>query len=850
MPPRPFAADLSRTTSYICQSCLSGLRGHSTTITTTTTTATSAAANPQPWLLAAARSYSSRSNASRSLLSPPDGAEQPLNVRYFNEEQPGEYRQLPNGVEFGKASGGLHTNIVTAIDDLEQQMANTVNMLQRMEKQEGMQDKADELRRQFKKTLRIQYKGKTGPEAEQYGLLKIAGFGGGPRQRPIANLNKFLARESVVRGGIPKQKDLVECWKFYSAARKTLATSWASVPREVWDFLWMVLSWEGSGVENVNRMRHIYVLTKDMQAAGLTLRDSQQLLAIEAMFIEGWQDEAIEAWKKAVVTLGSKPETFKNYWELGVRMCCLRGDVDRAQRAADTLLKSSASADEPPAARILFPIIRALAVKEATTEQAWAAYQQLRELLGDDMKIEDYDEVITSFLVGNCVEHGLQAFVDMMFSDAIDIRGRTKLPTVVSNHFFTGKWLKRLIGAGDLDGAYKVVVYLQRKGVASSPIQLNGLIGAWIRSETAENLDKAENLAWSMIRARVEYVQMRKRTAEMHVPIRFYDPSPQIQPSPVATTGEEGEQPGIVETEDFTPPTHFRSATRASSETFSLLAENYAARGMHDRLQDLWAVLEQAEIGTSSFMMNQLIRSYAQNSQPDEALGLYERLVTRDRRVRPDAHTYLALFNSLSVNRLIVRDKDLSVIDAKNSRRFFAEMVRASWVFDSLDTYNILPRTVLFSMLKAKDYIAMIVAARAMRYLFDFSPSEALLIELASGTATLRVQSKRNMEKIMEGTKTIRGLMAEHRRGLVERGEVDAGEGGAIRLNEEQKATELGAVLEKLIMVKAGAQEVEFRRVQPILEETAREMGVFEVVVRRDEEWIERCKKVVRREVD
>ncbi|KAK3936063.1 hypothetical protein QBC46DRAFT_395931 [Diplogelasinospora grovesii] len=829
MPPRPFPVDLGRTSSYICQSCLSSLRGGLKQQPWIPRLHSQAARKPLPpaqYSTSAARLGTSRvatpsKETQKAAAQSRDDAEHeeeeeeppshPVEIKYFNEDRPGHYRRIRDGSDFGGVSGGLDAEIETAINELEQQMVNTVQMLQLMEKQ-GQQDKADELRKQFKKTLRVQYKGKTGPEGETYGLLQIPGFSG-QRRRPIAQLNQFLGRESVVKGGIPKPKDVADCWKYYSAARKTLSTSWGNVPREVWDFLWMVLSWEGP--ENPNRMHHIYVLAKDMQSAGVVLRDSQQLLAIEAMFIEGWQEPAIEAWKKAVVTLGSKPDTFRAYWELGVRMLCLHGDVERAQRAADTLLKAAQEAKADADARILIPIIRALATKEPASEQAWESYRRLRRLLGPSITIEDYDEVIACFLAGNCVEHGLQAFVDMMFSNAIDIRGKTKLPAAVSNQFFVGKWLKRLIGAGDLDGAYKVVVYLQAKGITASPIQLNGLIGAWLRSETAENLGKAESLAWKMIQSRLRYVTLRRRESQLSGPIRLYDNSGL---SPVA---EEEELPYTA---------------KATAETFSLLAENYCQRGLHDRLQDLWEVFKQAEINTTTFMMNQLIKSHTQNSHPEEAVRFY-RTMTQDQKVRPDGHTFLALFNTLSVNRLVTRDASLAEQDINAGRQFFSEMVTANWVLDDEDILIHLPRTILFSMLKAKDFAGMAIASRAMRELFSFIPTEALLIELAVGSNTLRVQTKRNMERILEGSRTIERLIKKHRRDV---GQEDEN----VLMTPEQKATELTQVLEQLIMLKAGAQDADPKEVRPLLEAAASEMGVYDVVVKKDPNAIARHRKI------
>ncbi|KAJ4295689.1 hypothetical protein N0V88_004391 [Collariella sp. IMI 366227] len=825
MPPRPFTFDLTRRGSYVCKACLDTLRP---------------AVNARPWLPLARQSSSSISRKTQPTpLAPnkdkgqafPDPEQlqrvleeelehtpstpslDPLDVKYFQQQASGKLRRLRDNDEFAVASGGMDSEIEETIDKLEKQMVDTLKMLNRMEKG-GRKDKADELRNRFKRTIRLQYKGKTGPEGEQYGLLRIAGFSG-PRQRTVANLNAFLARDSVVIGGIPKPGDLAACWKFYSAARKTLATAWENVPKEVWDFLWMTLSYEGEGVENPNRMQHLYILAKDMQAAGVPLRDSQQLLSIEAMFIEGWEVEAIEAWKKAVVMLGAKPETFTDYWELGVRMCALHGDTERAQRAADTLLKSS----QPPNAHILVPIIRAQAAKKATVDQAWESYRDMRTLLGESMTIEDYDEIIAIFLTSDRVEYALQAFVDMMLSGTVDIRGKTRLPMRVGNHFFIGKWLKRLIGVGDLEGAYKVVVFVQSKGIIASAVQLNGLIGAWLRSGAADNVEKADALAWSMIQARLDFVKMRHRRDVVQV----YDP----YSTPMTTEQTEGEP-------------KFVCHTRATAETFSLLAENYCSRRLHTRLKELFEVLKKAEIGPTSYLMNQLIRSHSQNGEVQEAVNLYHTM-TWEQHIPADGHTFLTLFNSLSVNRLIQRDPTLSKQDITSGRGFFKDMVETNWTFDTPEIFAQLPRTILFTMLKTKDYAGMMVAARAMREIFAFHPTENLLLELASGLGSLQVKSKRNMERVMGGRRTIEGLMKRHRMELIKDGHPGD------EMSEEEKITELHVVLEQFIVLKAGAQDVDPKEMHPAIEEAAREMGVYDIVLARDAEQTAKRRKLNRK---
>ncbi|KAK0672900.1 hypothetical protein QBC41DRAFT_313033 [Cercophora samala] len=824
MPPRNFSLDLGRTSNYVCKSCLAHLRPvHS---------------QPPQWLArqaSTARSLRSRTRkpAATALKDKdPDPAEiqrmlaedlfngseaqSNLDIKYYSENiKTGERKSLQTNDEFGEDSTGLDHEVLSSIEDLEKRMLDTLKLINTMEK-EGKKEKAAQLRKQFKTTIRAQYKGKVGPEGEAYGVLRIPGFSG-PRNRVVEELNIFLAREKVLEKGVPSHKDLAECWKFYSSARKALATDWDKVPREVWDFLFMVLSFDSR--DNPNRMQHIYVLAKDMQAAKVPLSDTQQLLAIEAMFIEGWEAEAIDAWKRAVVTIGSNRETFKPYYELGVRMCALHGDTERAQQAVDTLLKST----HPPNPRIIIPIVRALAAKESMLDEAWERYQDMRTLLGDTMTIEDYDEIIASFLTVGAVEQALQAFVDMMFSEAINIRGRDRLPMAVGNHFFTGKWLKRLIGAGDLDGAYKVVTFLQKKGIITAPVQLNGLIAAWMRSGAAENVEKAEKVAWQMIQARLDFVELRKRESVSN--LTLYNPLPNAIDE--QQQGDEAES---------------KCLTRATAETFSLLAENYCSRRLHDRLQELFRVLDQAEIMPTTFLMNQLIRSYSQAGEARKALNLYNRL-SDEIGVQPDGHTFLTMFNSLSVNRLIKRIPSLSEQDVSTGRELFKDMVQAKWEFDTPELFGQLPRTILFSMFKAKDWVGAIVACRAMRQIFGFHPTDALLVELVSGIGSLQVKTKRNTLRLTEGSRIIERIKHGYRKELIEQGH--PGE----EMTSEELVEENHAVFEQIVFMKAKVRQVVLEDLNKWVGEASKEMGVYDIVVKGDQEVIRECMKFDRQAI-
>ncbi len=62
---------------------------------------------------------------------------------------------------------------------------------------------------------------------------------------------------------------------------------------------------------------------------------------------------------------------------------------------------------------------------------------------------------------------------------------------------------------------------------------------------------------------------------------------------------------------------------KANRKTFSIMAENYKARGLHNRPKKLWVAFKEAEIATHAFMMKQLLESYVLNGDPQGAREIY-----------------------------------------------------------------------------------------------------------------------------------------------------------------------------------------------------------------------------------
>ncbi|KAF5023598.1 hypothetical protein F66182_4356 [Fusarium sp. NRRL 66182] len=595
------------------------------------------------------------------------------------------------------------------------------------------------------------------------------------QRKKVARLNTVLARTArdLRRGVRLTTKTVQGVYKAYHSARLSLAHGWSHVPLEVWDLLWKVFSADES--VNIHRLSHIALLTRDMSEAKVTLNPAQQLLTIEAVFVEGWESKAAENWKRCMSTLGDEnAETFQEFWELGVRMYCRMGNLDQAQRAINKLIQNQM---DP---RILMPFIRTWSElgTEEGQEKAWNAYRQLRELLGTDMKLADYDQVISYFLTTHQTENALYAFVDMMSDGKIDLKQQKKMPSVVANKFFFGKWLKRLIGAGDLNGAHSVVEFMGQKGIEASPIQLNGLIGAWQRAGGAEDLEKADQMAWGMIKTRIEFVKARENGK----------PS-QDKPSHKASTSP---------------------LPRATLETFSLLAENYRLRDLHDRLLMLWEAFREAEMRADSFVINQLLESYIQAGQSKEALDLYHTLVT-EKGVEPDPYTFSALWKTIAINRLHA-SAGIIPAQAEAARAMFSETVKFRHVFQPEGMDGQLARKILHTFRRINDNAGFVVALTTLRQIFGFLPPETLVLEMVLQTTKLSWDLPAHRRRLMHAKRNLDyGLLAW-------------AEGDESRLQGDSRGEALFEYLQKLYWPAAGDESIK----RQLFIEAATQMGVYE----------------------
>ncbi|KFY24398.1 hypothetical protein V493_05257 [Pseudogymnoascus sp. VKM F-4281 (FW-2241)] len=550
-------------------------------------------------------------------------------------------------------------------------------------------------------------------------------------QAYISRLNEALEKASVV-----PLKHRKELWRWYSLSRKTLCAAWGEVPMSTWELLWKELSVEA--LDNPDRMAHVIQLANDMEAANRPLKPEQILLYIEALFVEGNQKDALARWEATRPSLTLVESTAIQYWSLGVVMLAKSKQPARAQEAADVLLNDLKAVKE---SRVLIPLIRTWSEypDNSAIQIAWALYVRLKFWMGSSMEMQDYDAVAGIFLTTNRTDLALAVFKDMMLTgdpvaksyDSLALYPRfvgmkgtrplesfqlgpeetswirsnpiTVLPPKFRNKFFFGSWIKKLVGDNEVDWASQVVELMSHRDIKPDATYLNGIIGAWFRSGSAENQTKGTALAWKMIAARLEFVRHRanRYTSNLEGPVRArFDQTSK---------------------DDFIRPSSIAVSAQASQETFSVLIQHYQQLGQKDRVQELLGAIKAAEIKPNTAFLNNLLELGTAMHHRPWVWSLYVRFVEQE-KVVPSQYTFALLWKSMKdhVDPLINRAK----AGYPSPRFLFSEMNKSStWKNEKLarEMYD----QIILCFGLADDQIGTAVALRAMQKLYGMYPNEA-----------------------------------------------------------------------------------------------------------------------------
>ena len=633
-----------------------------------------------------------------------------------------------------------------------------------------------------------------------------------------------------------------DLWHTYFRYRHTIRSCLEVIPSSVWDELWDEC--RVGIVSNMDRMKRVKILGEDMSSANMPLDPTRNLLYIEAIFISGDRKIAVKEWE----TLQQASEDTIHsveFYELGVRMYCQMGDVERACRIAEV---SGSHGQKPGHFRTLLPIIQALlsSKDKLSVQRAWALYIRMQYSSGSQMTMEDYDVVTSMFLAANEPDLALGAFKDMMLTGSTSApsqnspaqyvkvmgvnqlvsmsieereldwessRTLANLPAQFNNRFFFGSWIKKLIGEGKLDAAKQVFDLMQDRRMKPDSKHMNGLIGAWFRQGHEKSRILAEGLAWKMIRARLQFVESRNAASAYKLanPMR------------------------VVVTDDLESNEHLSLVPSATIETFAILIEQYRRRQKPGLIPNLLNAMRNAQIRPSTYFLNQLLLCHRRANEAGLAWDTYYTL-SRSNGARPDLDTYGILWNLMKkATNPVTGSYPQRIVTC---RRLFADMMeRGGEDGLSQETYN----AIILSFSQMSDQAGIAVALRALQFRFGMYPNmettRTIVLHLArlgltddTGTRPKRVNLKSPLlkQRLAKVTGILEMFRDQRVEGLLQQGIVFD------ELDDDAKAEEMLLLISDLLRhvahSKISAEERHDYNVTIASKTAAEQMGVPDCV--------------------
>ena len=578
----------------------------------------------------------------------------------------------------------------------------------------------------------------------------------------LRNLNETIYRASSKLPSPLENRDVrKKLWQAYARCKAFLPPFLHLIPDRAWEVLFVS---QEIGLSNGDpHWAQLATLTEDKLKAGKQLNKYERMLYVWALRNEGRQEEAVSQWKELKNCLGDDEEASDGYELLGVRLFASEGDPEKAENISSSFLRKGPQKES----RILIPIIEAWAQRgdDVGFKHAWVLYLQLKERLGANITMDDYDNVILSFLNSGRADLGLAVFKDMMLTgqksdqgsielyskslgfmtkidpsvitvealNKIALTGLTTLPRRFHNKFFFGKWISKLLSIGATDAAASVIELMYERGIRPDSKHLNGIIGAWLRTGTDRNREKAAQMAWAMVYERIDLIKKRQKAKKVESP----------------------------EVPDFQPPSiplHLRrTVAPATIETMCLLLQHYTRRSQDTNVQLVLDALSATEMEPNTYFINHLMYLDLRHGRYGAAFTKYKKMFGWQ---IPNLDTFICLWDCKKAHL-----DDLAVGNPRerfpNPRELMSEMM--NWISMLSMKANPSERKLVQQefhkgiydqifrcMCQSGDLEGVIVAAYAMKDTFSFYPDEAnarmvslQVVRMSAGEEEARRRRKR-----------------------------------------------------------------------------------------------------------
>ena len=582
----------------------------------------------------------------------------------------------------------------------------------------------------------------------------------------LRNLNEKIYQASSKLPSPLENRDVrKKLWQAYARCKAFLPPFFHLIPDRAWEVLFA--SQEIGLLNGDPHWAQSVTLTEDKLKAGKQLNKYERMLYLWALRNEGRQEEAISQWRELKSHLGDDEEAIDRYELLGVQLFASNGDPEKAEKISSSFLRKGPQKES----RILIPIIEAWAQRgdDVGFKHAWVLYLQLRERLGANITMDDYDNVILSFLNSGRADLGLAIFKDMMLSgqksdqgsielhkkslgfvnkidpsvitvhtlNKIALTGLTTLPKRFQNKFFFGKWISKLISIGATDAAASVIELMYERGVRPDSKHLNGIIGAWLRSGTDRNREKAAQMAWAMVYERIDLVKKRQKAGKV-------------------------ESPKVPDSRPPSIPVHLRrTVAPATIETICLLLQYYTRRSQDANVQLVLDYLSATEMESNTYFINHLMFLDLRHGRHGAAFTKYKKMF---RWQIPNLDTFICLWDCEKAHI-----DDLAIDKRRerfpNPRELMSEMMdwfsMLSMKANSRERKLVIQEfhkgiydQILRCMCQSSDLEGVIVAAYTLKETFGYYPDEANARMVSLQVARMSVGEEEARRKRKRGRPT------------------------------------------------------------------------------------------------
>ncbi|GAB7364190.1 hypothetical protein MBLNU230_g4741t1 [Neophaeotheca triangularis] len=560
----------------------------------------------------------------------------------------------------------------------------------------------------------------------------------------VTKLNQDLQEVALHPESAQKLGDLR---KRYKRALLCLPSIISILPAKAESLVWQAF---GAGP---HRDGDLAGLAHQKQQAGIPLSVDQSITAIEANWKNGNRGEALNLLQ----SLETGPQRNDlSVLRLKVFLFTDSRRYDDCLQTLKTIFELSPRHDP----RVVMHLIIG-ASEGGRTHLSFAMYIWMRQRLGNDMTMQDYDALSLHYLVSGKKDLALAVFRDLMFSmmpaDAVETKpaqgreemkglydvvlGRlellrsssssaeeannlsmkalTALPASWQNKFFYASWLKKLIGGGHIDQAVMVVELMFERAIRPDAKHLNGLIGALFRTGLEADKAQAKTLGWTMIQRRLDFVQEQDKNGQLSEAI-------------ISARKET-----LISGPRSDPAWKLRKMPRANIETFCVLAEHYAVDQSMDQLPQLERLLEAARISMNTYFMNQRLVAMENASAHD----LWDKVSNQFSRVQRDMQTFGILWNRQIELLVQVHRKKAEPGGFPTPRQLLAKTIRWSRHPGSANVeYKELERpwyeTIIRCFCFRRDVSGVLVAMHALREQFGVFPDDEtrrlLIVTVAS----------------------------------------------------------------------------------------------------------------------